>query len=324
MKILGKLIQLLIFLFLLPTITYAQSFDWVKDMGGTDYESGYAITVDDAGNIYTIGGFQGTVDFDPNAGTTSLSAVQDNDIFIQKLDTRGNLLWAKGMGGTGDDGGYAIAVDDSGNVYTTGHFQGTIDFDPNAGTFNLTATGSWAIYLQKLDAAGNLVWAKSFDGTAYCVSNAIAVDAQGMIYLTGSFEGSVDFDPNAGTQTMTSIGDADIFMLKIAANGELEWVKTVGSASYDDAIGIAIDGAGNVYSTGSFTETVDFDPGMGTSMLTAATGFFNCYVLKLAANGDFPLGKSGRRDGGCRRRSPCDRWGRQCLPCGLLFRDGRF
>ena len=91
-------------------------------MGGGSDDWGRSTTVDAAGNGYTTGFFKGTVDFDPGAGTFNITSVGGRDIFITKLDAAGNLVWAKGMGGASDDEGFSIAVDASGNVYTTGYF----------------------------------------------------------------------------------------------------------------------------------------------------------------------------------------------------------
>ena len=116
-----------------------------------------------------MGSFQGTADFDPGAGTFNLTSAGDYDIFISKLDSSGNFVWAKSLGGTGYDVSYGIALDSGGNVYTTGSFSGTVDFDPGAGTFNLTSAGTGDIFVSKLDSNGNFVWARSLGGTSDAV-----------------------------------------------------------------------------------------------------------------------------------------------------------
>ena len=141
----------------------AQNYAWAKSMGGTIFDVGRGIAVDTAGNVYTTGGFQETVDFDPGIGIVNLTSAGGYDIFISKLDVLGNLVWTKNLGGTSDDYGQSIAVDYSGNVYTTGYFSGTVDFDPGAGIFNLTSVGSIDIFVSKLDASGNFVWAKAWE-----------------------------------------------------------------------------------------------------------------------------------------------------------------
>ncbi|MDE0837929.1 MAG: SBBP repeat-containing protein, partial [Kiritimatiellae bacterium] len=109
------------------------------------------------------------------------------------------FAWAAGMGGTTyypDASGLGIAVDASGNVYATGGFRGIVDFDPGPGTFNLTSSGGFDIFVQKLDASGNFLWAKGMGGFANSdYGTAIAVDASGNVYTTGRFYGAADFNP---------------------------------------------------------------------------------------------------------------------------------
>jgi hypothetical protein len=125
-------------------------FVWAKQMGGTSDDSGQGIAVDAAGKVYTTGYFRGTADFDPGPATFNLTSAGGFDIFVSKLDNAGNLVWAKQMGGPGHDQGWGIAVDGAGNVYTTGWFAGTADFDPGPGTFNLSRAGGPDIFVSKL------------------------------------------------------------------------------------------------------------------------------------------------------------------------------
>ncbi|MGC6468655.1 MAG: SBBP repeat-containing protein, partial [Chitinophagales bacterium] len=201
----------------LSTFSYAQqaNFEWAKSFGGTFDDQGYSIALDASGNVYTTGWFAGTVDFDPGAGTNNLTAQGSADVFVQKLDPLGNLIWAKSFGGTSADQGYSIALDASGNVYTTGRFRGTVDFDPGAGLATLTSAGSDDVFIQKLDPLGNLIWAKSFGGTSADYGYSIAVDASGNVYTTGYFQGTVDFDPGAGTNNLTAQGNRDVFIQKL-------------------------------------------------------------------------------------------------------------
>jgi hypothetical protein len=132
-------------------------FVWAKGLGGTGNDYGASITVDSSGNVYAIGKYVGTVDFDPGAGTFNLTSAGGGDIFVTKLDSSGNFVWARSMGGTGNEAGNSLALDSNSNVYLTGKFVGTADFDPGAGTFNLISTGSDDIFVSKLDSDGNWV-----------------------------------------------------------------------------------------------------------------------------------------------------------------------
>jgi uncharacterized membrane protein YqhA len=269
----------------------AGNFGWAKSMGGTNDDNGVSISVDGSGNVYTTGYFHGNVDFDPGPGTSNLTSAGSNDIFISKLDASGNFIWAKSMGGTGQDGSSSITVGGSGNIYTTGSFSGTVDFDPGAGTNNLTSVGSSDIFISKLDPAGNFDWAKSMGGTGQDASSSITADGSGNLYTTGSFFGTVDFDPGTGTRNLTSAGVNDIFISKLDAAGNFIWAKSMGGSSTDRGASIALDGSGNVYTTGYFVGTADFDPGAGTSNLTSA-GSSDIFISKLDASGNFGWAKS--------------------------------
>jgi hypothetical protein len=268
----------------------AQNFEWAKQMGGTSYDGGISITTDSSGNVYTCGFFEGAVDFDPGTGTYNLSSAGSQDVFISKLDASGNLVWAKQMGGIGIDGASSLCVDALGNVYLTGYFEGTADFDPGPGTFNLTSVGNTDAYVAKLDASGSLIWAKQLSGTNHVISRSIVIDASGNVYTTGDFQGTADFDPSTASFNLTSAGATDIFVSKLDASGNLVWAKHWGDVSSDGALSITTDAASNVYTTGSFEGTVDFDPGSGIYNLTS-NGNRDIFISKLDASGNLVWAK---------------------------------
>nr|WP_242033465.1 SBBP repeat-containing protein [Phormidium sp. FACHB-592] len=266
------------------------NFVWAKRLGGSDIDAPTDISVDGSGNVYTTGRFLGTADFDPGSGITNLTSGGGNDIFISKLDANGNFVWAKRIGGSSNDYANGISVDGSGNVYTTGSFLDTVDFDPGTGTMNLNSTGSSDVFVSKLDANGNFVWAKRMGGSGYAGASGISVDATGNVYTTGYFENITDFDPGTGTFNLTSVDASDIFISKLDANGNFIWAKRMGGSNDDYATDISVDASDNVYTTGYFRNTTDFDPGLGTMNLTNAGGD-DVFVSKLDANGNFVWAK---------------------------------
>ena len=143
----------------------APVFEWAKRMGGPSDDASFSIAVDIYGNVYTTGSFSGTVDFDPGAGIFNLTSYDVTDIYILKLDVVGNFVWAKRMGGASVDDGISIGLDASGNVYTTGWFNGIVDFDPGVGIFNVSSLGSEDVFISKLDPAGNFLWAQRMGGS---------------------------------------------------------------------------------------------------------------------------------------------------------------
>jgi hypothetical protein len=256
---------------------------WAKNIGSYVDRVGNSIAVDASGNVYATGTFGGTVDFDPGDGIYNLTG--PNDIFIMKLDSSGNFVWAKNMGNNYDyvNEGVSIALDVTGNVYTTGYFGGTIDFDPGAGTNYLTANGTSDIFISKLNNTGDFVWARNMSGPRG-EGSSIAVDLLGNVYTTGYFEGTTDFDPGAGTYNLTSTTYDDIFISKLDASGNFVWAKQIGAAASDHGNSITLDLYGHVYTTGSITGTADFDPGPGTYTITTVGGIF---VSKLDTAGNF-------------------------------------
>ena len=203
-------------------------------------------------------------------------------------------LWAKSIGGTLGNYSQAqsMALDDSGNVYTTGTFRGTIDFDPGPGVFNLTSIGGGYndMFISKLDSSGNFVWVKQIAGSESSTEGySIALDASGNIYTTGSFNGTVDFNPGVETFNLTSTGGrygwSEIFVSKLSSSGNFVWAKAMGGT--EDAYGtaIAIDGSGNIYTIGNFSDTCDFDPGVGAYNLISK-GYTDIFITKLDSSGN--------------------------------------
>ena len=284
--------------------SYGQpTHSWAKSFGGISGEFGRSVSVDDSGNVYTTGYFQGTVDFDPGVGIFNLSSNGGTDIFIQKLDANGAFLWAISIGGSSSDQVQSITKDASNNLYITGYYNSTVDFDPGIGVFNLTATGSSDIYILKIDSNGSFVWAKSIGGSGNDDGLSIATDVSGNIYTTGSIEGSVDLDPGPGVFNLTANGSNDCFILKLDSNGSFIWAKRFGGVGSDKGNSITNDLSGNVYTTGYFTQSIDFDTGIGTFNLIANGGGRDCFILKLDSNGSFLWATSMGGDGNDSSRS---------------------
>lgn len=199
------------------------------------------------------------------------------------------LDWVKQLKGDGDYSvPHALTTDKMGNVYITGGFGGTVDFDPGPGTNPFTASGHADVFVLKQDTDGTVIWARQMGGSSESDrGRSIAVDDSGNVYTAGIFYETADFDPGTGNAFLyaASPGWSDIFISKLNADGEHVWAKSIGGLGADDVSTIAVDTAGYVYVYGSFSETVDFDPGQGTHLLTSASpaGF----LLKLDATGNF-------------------------------------
>lgn len=194
---------------------------WAVGFGGIGGDYGRAIAVDASENVYITGSFQVTVDFDPGSGVSNLTSAGNDDVFVSKLDSSGSFVWAKRSGGTSGDVPQSIAVDGSGNVHTTGYFNGSGDFDPGAGTTTLTSAGSDDAFVSKLNSSGDLVWAIRLGGADSDGGQSIEVDGSGNVRIVGYFSGSADFDPGAGSNNLTAAGQTDVFVLKLDSTGAL-------------------------------------------------------------------------------------------------------
>ena len=256
------------------------NFIWARQIGTVNGGGGvaYSIDVDNNGNVYTTGSFR-HADFDPGPGTYILgNQLSLGEVFVSKLNSNGNFVWAKSWGGTIS---YCIDVDVNGYVYTTGIFGGTVDFDPGPAMNNISSSGNNDAFVSKLDTDGNFVWAKKIGGAVNNeAGRSILVDGIGNVYTTGYFNDIVDFDPGPGIYNLSSFGNHDIFISKLDVNGNFVWAINMGGTTQDEANSIALDASKNIYLTGFFGNTADFDPGTGTYNLTAS-GDYDIYVVKL-------------------------------------------
>jgi hypothetical protein len=260
----------------------AGNFVWAKGLGGASLDQAFGLAVDASSNVYTIGAFQGTADFDPSASTYTLSTSGSQDAYISKLDASGNFVWTKNMGGIGSTTkGNSIAVDASGNVYTTGVYNSAVDFDPSVSTYTLASLGINDAYVSKLDASGNFSWAKNM-GMANAITNGVSIGLDGTnnVYTTGTYSLTVDFDPSASTYSLTSAGNWDSYVSKLDNSGNFVWAKSYGGINSDQASSIAVDASGNSFTTGQFFSTADFDPSLASYTMTSA-GAADVSVLKL-------------------------------------------
>lgn len=275
----------------------AGNYLWAQKIGGFENDNGSDVAVDVNGNIYIAGSFNNFVDFDPGPGTALLNGAGNGDIFFAKYDASGNYVWAKQIGGTGADYCADLLLDGSGHIFLAGAFENTTDFDPGAGTANLSSTGAYDGFFAKYDPSGNYLWAKQISGTNDASVYSLAVDGTGNIYLTGDFFQTADFDPDAGTANLTSAALSDIFIAKYNASGNYLWANRIGAAGYDTGSKLLLDGNGDMCLLGYFGSAPDFDPGAGTAILTSA-GDYDCFFAKYDASGNYiwarGLGGTGR------------------------------
>jgi hypothetical protein len=243
---------------------------WSKRIGGAGFEEIASVEADADGNVFLTGFFKETVDFGGGPFTAGFL-----DIFLVKYDPNGTHIWSRAVGGTGNDAGMGVDVDNTGNVFITGRFGSTVNF----GGGPMTALGGEDIFVAKYNPSGVHQWSRGFGSSYAEAGRDVAVDGAGNSVATGGFRGSVDF----GGGPITATGNYDCFLVKMDANGNHMWSHGIGSAgTYDQTVSLGIDSDdnGNTYVTGYFAGTIDF----GGGPITAA-GADDIFLARYNATG---------------------------------------
>ncbi len=264
-------------------------FLWAKQFGqttghvGHEYDTG--LEFDAAGNVYITGHSNSEA---PTFGTTTLANQGSYDVFVAKLDAgTGNFLWARDIGGINSDTANGMTVSPTGDVYVTGSFLDTVDFDPGAGTFNMTAAGASDAFVVKLDTLGNFAWARQFSSPEDEFGHRVTLDNAGNVYAVGTFRNTADFGEPGDPMlvTSTTADTAAIYVAQLQeSTGDTVWAQEIGGTGAVTAARVAADGAGSLYVAGRFVDSVSFDAGSTT--LTSAGGQ-DGFVARFDTAGNF-------------------------------------
>lgn len=296
-----KIFFALILLFCYTAKAQTPNFEWAKQIGGENVSNsvGRAITTDLAGNVYSIGTFTNTVDFDPDPDSTLFITTTGTGFFVSKFNSEGELIWVKAV--KGGAFAYGIALDAVNNIYITGHYlPESVDFDPDPDSTFTLFTNHEAAFILKLNSAGDFVWVKQFkddSGFNFSYGLSITIDSKGDVYATGFFQGTINFNPvdSFPSVRISATRGGEIFVLKLDSTGNLIWAKSIGGidspVSPERKNAIAVDKESNVYTTGFFDGTADFDPNPDSTYFLTSEGDFNVYVSKLDSMGNFVWAK---------------------------------
>ncbi|RYZ42073.1 MAG: hypothetical protein EOP49_28535, partial [Sphingobacteriales bacterium] len=254
---------------------------WAKRFGGAtaNQVSGQGISADAAGNSYVTGYFSGfgSVVFGP-ASLVATGGI-NSDVFVAKLNSAGNVIWATRAGGTGKDAARSIVTDASGNSMIAGSFRGTITF----GSATLTSAGSSTddVFIARYNTSGGLLWAeKALSGSNTKKVTGVATDALGNYYLTGSYKGTALF----GNISFSTLSGESMYVAKFSGSGNVVWVRQTGGGTSVLASGnsIAADAQGNTFVTGSFTGTSTFS----STISLSSSGLSDVFVTKYSTAGN--------------------------------------
>jgi gliding motility-associated-like protein len=275
---------------------------WAKQFGGPGLTVPACdkLTVDNNDDVVIGGHFNETVDFDPGPGTYNLSSPGTNQSFLVKLTNAGNFIWAKQFPNGKDVSQHAniadLKCDGQNNIYLTGNFSGSCNFDPGVSDYTLKGPDQGDEYIAKLNSVGQFVWAKAIcNGNNtyynYIQPYGLTIDAENNVYATGFFDGQFDFDPGNNIYNITA-NSQDWFVLKLNKQGDFMWADAFASDNNEQDIGsdVAVDNAGNVWVTGVVGKAIDLDPGPGVYKVTSTNVYGAAALVKLSSNGSFISG----------------------------------
>jgi len=360
-------------LFLFVLCSRAQNYKWAQSFEG----AGGFVGVDASNNIYVSGIFENTVDFDPGPGTYTLQANFSSDIFLCKYTSAGNFVWAQKLGSNGLDLSYdmavnktgiclvsnyaysfarynsqggllwhksltalpcSVALDTLGNAYIAGVFSYTTNFDPGVTNFSMVAKGSSDFFVLKMGINGLIDWIVQLDeepGVGWPKGISVIVDPQQNVIVSGGFSDTLDVDPGPSVVNLIASTYSDVFLIKLDPNsnliwstqfgfpcfnyggrsvvtdksgniytglqsdsdvviskflpsGQIQWHRTFGGQGVDGVCSISVDKNKSVYTSGYFNQTVDFDPGQGTYVLSSFNNTHNdAFISGLDSMGNF-------------------------------------
>jgi hypothetical protein len=245
---------------------------WSAAFGGFGIDAPKAIAVGSDNSAYVAGYFEGEIDFGGRIGKKQSAG--KSDAFLTKLSPDGKLQWAQTFGAAREDVANGLAV--RGNtIVVVGNF---LD-DLKIGEFDHKAVGSDDLFAAAFDPNGQIQWLWTLGGIDSDGANAVAPTPDGGWVIGGSYSDAIDI----GDTHIKSKGRTDALLVKLAANGNVQWIKSFGGRYDDTILHVACDANGNIYIQGHFKDVANF----GGKPLTAAGGSDNDIVLaKYDTNGD--------------------------------------
>lgn len=288
----------------IPVLTKFSSdgtFQWsktvIKEANG--WNSVTDATCDAEGNIYITGYFENEIDFNPGEEEFLMNATDGEEMFILKLNSDGEFLWAKQYGGADAyTNANAIKVTAT-NIYIAGDFNGEVQFD-TVYESNGSAEDAFAL---KLALDGTIVWSYYFGGDHMDEATAIDVDANGDVYVAGYFRGEdVEFAKGGYTEKRSSSDggrNEDLFVAKISndpflgGDRSVDYVKVVGGYAGETCRSLLVNAANEVYFSGTISGITDFNYSYSSSVALTPNDVYDTYFAKLNSYGGSPQAVQG-------------------------------
>lgn len=211
----------------------------VLTAGGPEQDEALTLAVGPQNTVIVGGRFQGEAAF----GNHQLRAAAGNDGFVARLDQNGTWDWATPVGSTEQGAVRRVAVDRQGDVLATGYVGGSGRF----GTHPLVSQGTHNAFVAKLSGGGTWQWATGAGSASTTYGNALALDEQNRVYVTGSYSGQTTFGPHQ----LSSHGGDDTYVARLSATGQWQWVTSVQGPALESGRDLALSALGTLYVVGS-------------------------------------------------------------------------
>ncbi len=276
-------------------LTNNGDFSWVEPVKGESF--GISLAIDQENAIYATCTFRKTLDFDNSVndsvfyGGAAIPLPENNNytyksfysVCVYKLESNGDFSWARMMGGKRNSYPVKIILDANDDLILSGFYKDSLDADPETGIYRLYSENSWEAYICKWDSDGSFIWAKDFGQSDDVYIKDIISDEENNIYVAGYYLFNMDMAMDSIADMSYSDGERDGFVNKLDNEGNLVWSKEFKGEHSISIAELSLDRFGGLYSTGTFEDTIDFDPDAGEYYLVsdynslADTGYNHYY-----------------------------------------------
>ncbi|HNP47943.1 MAG TPA: T9SS type A sorting domain-containing protein [Bacteroidia bacterium] len=275
--------------FFLAKYDTSGNFNWAFNLGSSAFGTirGLSVTTDNNLNVIVTGDFDRSIDFDPSANANILTAIGDEDAFLASYTRNGDFRWVIQIGDTSSllYQRTSAVCDPSGNIYWSGAFEYSPDFDPGPGAYNLVSSGDLDVFLAKYDSSGNFLRAFSIGSPQLEEGNSIAIDSAYNIYIGGTFGLTVDFDPGPANYSLTSLTALNAFVAKYDSSFQLKWARVFQSTGNSFLYELTTLNNADVLIAGNFYNTMDADPSASAFYVQSIQQSIDGMIIQLDSSG---------------------------------------